>query len=202
MKNLTYLFVFVISSHAIANEDCINKYKKKFFKNKQRYEKAVSRFDSRREAAQSHIYSAQATGTISVGALFGTATLQNDVRPVKSDYNLSGEPIIKAYDHNLVASSSRPAFLDELYNDALNVDADTTYEEVQKYLKKGMDDGEFCSFWGLKDKDKITKYVLQNLSKQRVVTTRDLSIVDSRADKVIKTDSVQTNGAKISVTGQ
>jgi len=202
MKNLTYLFVFIVSSYAISNDDCINKYKKKYFKNKQRYEKAVMRYDRRREAAQSQIFSAQATGSISVGALFGTATLQNDVRPVKSDYNLSGEPIIKAYDHKLVSSSSRPVFLDELYNDALNVDADTTYEEVQKHLKKGMHDGDFCSFWGLKDKDKITKYVLQNLSKQRVVTTKDLSIVDSRADKVIDPKPVKIDSPIISVTDQ
>ncbi len=204
MKNLWYLSLIFVSSQALSNEDCINKYKQKYFKHKHRYEKAVDRYDRRREAARNQIFSAQASGSITAGSIFGAATIQNDVRPKRSDYNLSGEPIINAYDFNLDSRQSKPSYLDELYNEALAVDADTTYEAVQGLLKKGMHDGEFCSWFGLKDKDKITKFVLEGLAKDRSLTASNLNVNDSHPGQAreVPRETEESSQSTVFATGQ
>jgi hypothetical protein len=189
MIKLTIFLISLFTITAAANDECINKYRKNFFKKNAKYEKSNER------------YKRQASRWLDRQRAFASfgAKLNNDpypTSPKKEDFKLYEDGIIKSYEMDLTVSlGSKPEFFNSLYKEAKKIDDNVTPQLVQDQLKVLMNDGEFCKtvFFGLFEnlsKAKEAKeMVLESLKTNLIALSEDANVNDEVADKGDRLDS-------------
>jgi hypothetical protein len=192
MKTSILILLLLIQGQVVsANEEvsCLDEYKASAAKKRERYKKAVDRYEKNRNAAMSATLSDGFMGSISAGGLMGSAYLQNSSRPMLSDYDLFEEEIIHATEADLSKFISfKPKLLETIYNASYEKHANVTFEKIQNLIRLGFAQGKFCGFLGKSREPGIKRFVLKELrnSDPNVVLSRDPAVVDSDGDNEAK----------------
>lgn len=184
------ILLIIFSLSVFADNKCLKEYKADYDKKLKKYHKAYKRYQERRRNAQSAIIGSQIGGQLTGGALVGSAILQNDRAPLKSDYNIFEDQIIDAVSFNLDSEYSlRPKLLDLIYDEASEKNANINYKMIQNYILKGLSEDKFCSFFGKSKPDRVKRYVLRELKKgdYDLVFNREPSVIDQTIE--IETDA-------------
>jgi hypothetical protein len=195
MKNLTTFcittFISLSSISAAANDECINKYRKNFFKKNAKYEKANERYSRKIKNWRDRQFAF---------ASFG-ATLNNDPAPTspkKADFKLYEAGIIKSYEMNLTASmANQPKFFKSLYKEAKKIDTNMNPQLVQDQLKTLMNDGKFCKsqLFGIFEKfskeDEVKEMVIEGLKVSLIAEVNSSHVNDETLSKQERLDEEQ-----------
>jgi hypothetical protein len=169
MKNLATFclstFLSFSSISAAASDECIQRYRKKFFKKSARFNKAAENWD--KQSAKDWDY------------YVNNPVLSNmkndyakDPRPTKKKYKIFEDGIIKSYELELTSSVNQPEFFRSLYQESKQIDDNITPQFVQDQLKKLMDEGKFCT-------SKLFG-IVKSLSKQDEVKSMVLNSIKSK----------------------
>jgi hypothetical protein len=183
MKSGLLLTFLLISINATSKEEkasCLEKYKEAHAKKEKRYQKASKRYNDNRNAALSSQFSND------FGAqLIGSAYLQNNSPPKRSNYDMYEEGIIKAVEADLSKYQSlKPKVLDVIYDAAYEKYSDVTYQKIQDLMLKGFKEDRFCNFLGKKRVQGIKKYVLKELKKTNLnsAQVREPAVINFKED--------------------
>ncbi len=181
------LLTLIITQSVFADSDCLLKYKSKFFKKNEKYDKAVHRYNRRykkyKEKKKRSIEAAfHSNPLVAAVGVSSYKSIDPPVKPKIEDYKMFEKSIIRAYEVNLSSDSSEESkLLTKIYDKASIIAPGVSQAAVQKVIRTQMDSGEYCGwFSSVKKPQGVMDIVLNKIKKDRknIVLASEANIND------------------------